>query len=91
MFGNELVARDVDQQILLLEVFTNAAGNTIEQTHCRGRDGSLSDENSGMKIVLVHEMVECADLLRTHTGGIRAEFDVDGSAVGLRFGVRLAG
>lgn len=84
------MASNVNEQILLLEVFANTARNAAQQAHSGGGDRSLGDENSGVEVVFVDKVVECADLLGTHTRGVGAEFNVDGSAVGLRVGVRFA-
>lgn len=90
MLRDEFVARNVNEQILLLEVFANTAGDTAQQAHGGGGDRGLSDENSGVEVVFVDKVVECADLLGTHTRGVGAEFNVDSSAVGLRVRVRFA-
>ena len=84
MLGDQLVARDIDKQILFLKVFADATGNAAQEAHGRRRDGSLGDEYAGVEILLVDEMVEGADLLGSHAGHVDAEFDVDGAAVGLR-------
>lgn len=91
MLRDKFVAGNVDQQILLLEMLTDAAGDTVQQANGRGRDRSLSDKDTGVEVVLVDEVVERADLLRAYAGRVRAEFNVDGSAVGLGFGVGFAG
>lgn len=91
MLRHQLVPGDVDQQILLLEVFADAPGDAAEQAHGGRRDGRLRDEDAGVEVVLVDEVVEGADLLRADAGRVGAEFDVDGAAVGLGVGVRFAG
>lgn len=84
------MASNVNEQILLLEVFANTAGDTAQQAHGGGGDWGLGDENSSVEVVFVNKVVECADLLSTHTRGVGAEFNVYSSAVGLRVGVRFA-
>lgn len=66
VLGDELVAGDVDEQILFLEVLADAAGDTAKQTNSGRRDRSLRDEDSGVEVVFVNEMVEGADLLGSH-------------------------
>lgn len=90
MLRDEFVASNVDQQILFLEVFADAAWDTAQQAHGGGGDRGLGDENSGVEVVFVDKVVECADLLGTHTGGVGTEFNIDSPAVGLRVGVRFA-
>jgi len=81
------VPGDVDQQILLLEMLADAAGDAAEQAHGRRRDGRLRDEDARVVVVLVDEVVEGADLLGPDARRVRAELDVDGAAVRLRVGV----
>lgn len=66
VLGDELVAGDVDEQILFLEVLADAAGDTAKQANSGRRDRSLRDEDSGVEVVFVNEMVEGADLLGSH-------------------------
>ena len=63
VLGNKLVAGDVDKEILFLEVLADAAGDTAQQADGRGRDGGLGDEDSGVEVVFVDEVVEGANLL----------------------------
>ena len=90
MLRDEFVASNVDQQILLLEVFADAAGDTAQQAHGGGGDRGLGNENSGVEVVFVDKVVECADLFGTYTRGVGAEFNVDSPAIGLRVRVRFA-
>lgn len=85
------MAGDVDQQILLLEMLADAAGHAAQQAHSGRRDGSLGDEHAGVEVVLVDEVVEGTHLLGADTGRVRAEFNVDGTAVGLGVRVGFAG
>ena len=87
MLRDQLVPSDVDQQILLLEMLADTAGDTAQQTHSGRGDRGLGDEHAGVEVVLVDNMVEGAHLLGTDTGRVGAEFNVDGSAV--RLGVRV--
>lgn len=66
MLGNELMAGDVDEQILFLEVLADPTRHTIEHADGGWRDGGLSDKDSGMVVPFVDEVVEGADLLRSH-------------------------
>ena len=85
------MAGDVDQQILLLEMLTDTAGDPAEQTHSRWRDRGLCDEHARVEVVLVDKVVERADLLRTHARRIGAELDIDSPAVRLGLRVGSAG
>lgn len=87
MLRDELVTGDVDQQVLLLEMFTDAAGDAAQQAHGRRGDRGLRDEDSGVEIVFIDKVVELADLLRAHAASVDAEINVDGTAVGLRLRV----
>lgn len=90
MFRDKLVAGDVNEQILLLEVLADAAGQGTEEADGGGRDGGLGDEDARVEVVLVDEVVEGAHLLGADAAGVRAELDVDGTAVGLGRRVRFA-
>ena len=67
VLGDQLVAGDVDEQILFLEVLADAAGDSGEQTHGRGRDRCLRDEDTGVEVVLIDKVVEGAHLLGSDT------------------------
>lgn len=62
---DQFVACDVDEQILFLEMLTDVVGKTGEQTDGGGRDWSLSDEDTGMDVVVADDVVESAHLLGT--------------------------
>jgi hypothetical protein len=66
VLGDELVAGDVNKQVLFLEVLADTAGNTAQQTDGGWRDWSLRDEDSGVEVVFVDEVVEGADLLGSY-------------------------
>lgn len=87
MFRDKLVAGDVHQEILLLEVLAEPAGDAAEQTDGGGRDRGLRDEDAGVVVLLVDQVVECANLLGADAGGVRTEFNVDGAALRLGVGI----
>lgn len=91
MLGNQFVAGDVNKKILFLEVLADAAWDTGKKAHGRGRDRGLRDEDAGVEVVLINQMVEGAHLLGSDTRGIGAEVDVDCAAVGLGVWVCFAG
>lgn len=77
MLGHELVMRDVDQQILLLEGLDDGGQHDRDNLQGRGRDGCLRDEDSGVKVVLVDVLGKGPHLLDPD-GLLGAEFDPDG-------------
>jgi len=90
VLGDELVAGDVNQQVLLLEVLTDATGYAAQQAHGGGRDRGLRNENAGVEVALVDDVVESAHLLGADARRVRAEVDIDRAAVGLGGRVRFA-
>lgn len=67
VLGDQLMAGDVDEQILFLEVLADAAGDTGKQAHGGGRDRRLRDEDTGVEVVLIDKVVEGAHLLGSDT------------------------
>lgn len=91
VLGDQFVAGDVDEQILFLEVLTDAARDAGKQAHGRGRDRGLRDEDTGVEVVLIDKVVEGAHLLCSDSRGVGAEVDVDCTAVWLGVWVSFAG
>lgn len=87
MLRHQLMPRDVDQQVLFLEVLADAARHAGQEADGGGGDGDLGDEDAGVVVLFVDEVVELADLLGADARGVGAEFDEDGAAVGLGLGV----
>lgn len=83
VLGNQLVARNIDQQILFLEMLADVVGETGEQTDGGRRDGGLRDEESSVDVALADDVVEGAHLLGADARGVGAEVHVDYAAVGL--------
>ena len=90
VLGDELVAGDVDQQILFLEMLADATGHAAQQAYGGRRDRGLRDEDTGVEVALVDDVVESAHLLGADARRVRAEVDVDRAAVGLGGRVRFA-
>ena len=67
MLWYQFVSRDVDQQLLLLEMLAKTSRDTIQQPD-RGRgDGCLANEYACVEVLLIDKVVEGADLFRTNT------------------------
>ena len=62
-------------------MLANMSRDAVQESHCRGRNGCLSNEDPGMMVLLIDEMVKCADSLGAHRLHVGAEFDVDCTTV----------
>lgn len=78
MRGHELVVRDVDQQVLLLERLDDVRLDGGDDLERGGGDGGLRDEDARVELVLVDVLGEGAHLLDADAG-VGAEFDPDGA------------
>lgn len=67
VLGDQLVAGNVDEQILFLEVLANTAGDARKQAHGGWRDRRLRDEDTSVEVVLIDKVVEGAHLLGSDT------------------------
>lgn len=76
--GHELVVRDVDQQVLLLERLDDVRLDGGDDLERGGGDGGLRDEDARVELVLVDVLGEGAHLLDADAG-VGAEFDPDGA------------
>ena len=90
MRGHQLVMRDVDQQILLLERLDDVGLDGGNDLQGGGRDGCLRDEDAGVEFVLVDVLGEGAHLFDADAG-VGAEFDPDGADLGERVRLGLGG
>lgn len=86
MLRHQLVLRDVDQQILLLEGLDDAGQHDGDNLERRGGDALLGDEDARLEVVLVDVLREGAHLLDAD-GEFGAELDPDGADGGCRIGV----
>ena len=90
MRRHQLMMRNIDQQILLLEGLDDGGENDGDDLERGGGDRGLCDEDAGLEFVLVDVLGEGAHLLYAYAR-VRGEFDPDGADLGLRGGFGFRG
>ena len=86
MRRHKLMVRDIHQEIPLGESLDDAGKDDGHDLEGGGSDGALSDENTGVEIVLLDQLGEVAHMLYAQGGGI-VKFDPDCAGFGYWFGV----
>lgn len=84
MLGDQLVAGDVHEEILLQEhLDVGVVASTIDDATGLGGDGAVGDHDARLVAVLVAEGDKLLHLLHTDAARVGDEFDVDRADVDL--------